>query len=117
MTYKAQKREESQNTNGVFIPTSDLMLRSREKSVGSKWAAKQEVPGKDVALGTPLQQEGPFPGEETRLWRRAWYMRPVTNFLDQGSFTLATGGGEKSPERTYKIRTVSLFMGQLTLTK
>jgi len=83
--------------------------------VGSRWAAKQEVPGKDVALGTHLQREGPFPGEETRLWRRAWYMRLVTNFLDQGSFTLATGGGEKSPGRTYKIRTISLLMGQLTL--
>lgn len=39
----AWEREESGNTNGVFIPTSDLMLRTgkREKTAGRRWAAKQ----------------------------------------------------------------------------
>lgn len=29
------------------------------------------VPGQDVAFGMRLQQDGPFPGDETGLWRRA----------------------------------------------
>ena len=69
----AQEWEEPGNANSVFVPTFNLMLRigKREKTAGRRWAAKQTVPGQDVVFGMCLQQDGPFPGDETGLWRRA----------------------------------------------